>query len=84
MYFTYIDFKLRLNATFNNISVISCGQLYWWMKLEDTEVTDTLYHIMLYKDFDTAMLIVSLMRFSSYMYLSTYHLIEPITAHTSR
>jgi hypothetical protein len=39
-----------LNATFNNISVISWGQLYWWRKPEDTEkttdlseVTDKLY-----------------------------------------
>jgi hypothetical protein len=43
---------MLFNTTFNNISVISCGQFYWWRKLEYPEkitdlpgVTDKLCYI---------------------------------------
>ena len=54
----YIQFRFMvINATFNNISVMyRGGQLYWCRKPEYlqkttdlSQITDTLYHIMLYQ-----------------------------------
>ena len=45
-----------LNATFNNISVVSWSSVYWWLKPENPDktidlpqFTDKLYHIVLHR-----------------------------------
>ena len=36
---------MTFNTTFNNISVISGGQFYWWRKPEDPEKTTALSQV---------------------------------------
>ena len=57
-YYIYLGgiWLMVFNFTFSNVSVILWGQLNWWRKpeypektTELTQVTDKLYHIMLYR-----------------------------------
>jgi hypothetical protein len=81
------------NATFNNISVISFCQFYWWRKPEDPEkttnllqVTVKLYHIMFYTShWSRFELTTSVVKGTDCIgnCKSTYHTITTTTDHVS-
>jgi hypothetical protein len=45
MFVLFVACLMVFNATFNNISVISWRQFYWWIKQEDPEKTTDLSQV---------------------------------------